>query len=133
VTVVVRYLADVSALVRLDEPAVAAQLVPLIQAGEVAMCGVTELELLARVREREAYRAVREYRAPAFPWLDTTDADLRRALDGQALLLEGGHPAGAWPKLIVAAVGGRHGVTVLHSNEGFEVVAHVTGQATTVV
>ncbi len=42
---VASYLADTSALARLHHPVVVAVLVPLIEAGVVATCGVIEFEL----------------------------------------------------------------------------------------
>lgn len=44
------YLADKSALARLPNPAVAGVLAPLIEAGQVATCGVVDLEVLFSAR-----------------------------------------------------------------------------------
>jgi hypothetical protein len=61
--------------------------------------------------------------------LEMGEADVRRALEVQALLVKGGHLCSSWASLLVAAVGERHGVTVLHCDGGFDAIAGVTGQA----
>jgi predicted nucleic acid-binding protein len=124
----VQYLADASAIIRLTEPEVATALSPLIQAGEVATCAATELALLSLLRDPATHREVRAIRATAFPWLETRDEDLRRALDVQALLVESGHPGVSWPSLVVAAVAERHRTTVLHYDSTFSLISGITGQ-----
>ncbi len=52
---VARYLADTSALSRLDRFAVDAALSPLIEAGQVATCGMIELEVLYSARSPDDY------------------------------------------------------------------------------
>ena len=124
---VVRYLADASAITRLTHPDVAAELSPLIAAGQVATCGFIDMELYALVRDPVELAKVRANRALAFPWLAATDEDLRRALEiQQAALPEHTYH---WPKLLVAAVAERHRVTLLHHDAIFDRIAEVTGQA----
>jgi predicted nucleic acid-binding protein len=128
VTPPIRYLADASAIIRLNEPEVAAVLGPQIRAGDVATCGMTELALLSLLRDPAVYQEVRAYRMAAFPWFPTTDDDLRRALEVQARLVEAGQPTVSWPSLIVAAVAERHGAMVLHSERSFTAIATITNQ-----
>ena len=49
------YLADTSALARLGRPTVDAALAPLIEAGNVATCGMVELESLCSSRSAGDY------------------------------------------------------------------------------
>jgi hypothetical protein len=57
------------------------------------------------------------------------EADVRRALDVQASLADGGQFSIPWAVLLVTAVAERYGVTVLHGSRCFDLVAGVTGQA----
>jgi predicted nucleic acid-binding protein len=122
-----RYLIDTSAIVRLSQAEVTGVLEPLLDAGQVATCGVIDLRLYSLLRDPAALAEIRGYGAAAFRWLATSDDDLVRALQIQALLTERGYSA-PWPELIVAAVAERHGVSLLHCNPAFDRIAAVTGQ-----
>ena len=127
---VARYLADTSALARLHHPEVAAVLVPLIEWGVVATCGVIEFELgWAATRSSAEFDQVRTDRDAGYEWLATHDEDWRCALDTQAALWRGGHiRAVGLPDLLIAAVAERERVTVLHYDSDYELIAQVTGQ-----
>jgi len=123
------YLADKSAIVHLAEPAVAAKLVPLIMAGEVATCGVVELEVLYSARSEKDLKEIRRDRALAYPRVPMSEADFARAEDVLALLAKKGHHrAVSLPDLLIAAVAERAGLTVLHYDADFDIVASVTRQ-----
>lgn len=124
----VRYLVDTSAIVMLTNAEVAAVLTPLLEAGEVATCGVIDLALYARVRDPAKLAQIRIHRLAAMHWLATADEDLRRALEIQIHLAEQGHHPAAWPEMVVAAVAERHGMSVLHCNGVFDEIAAMTGQ-----
>ena len=68
---VARYLADTSALARLHHPEVAAVLVPLIESGVVATCGVIEFELGWATRSSAEFDQVRADRDAGYEWLAT--------------------------------------------------------------
>jgi len=123
-----RYLVDGSATARLTDPEVAGAIRPLLDAGQVATCGVVELTLLGRVRDPRLRVEVATTRAAALQWLETTDGDLRRALEIQRLLGESGQYGVGWHAMVVAAVAERHGVCVLHSDASLDLVAKCTGQ-----
>jgi predicted nucleic acid-binding protein len=123
-------LADVSVLIRLHLPAVADAFAPLAEAGTIATCGTTELQLLTSLADPSRAAEVIALRAASFAWLPTTDADLRTALATQETLLGLGESV-AWPSLVVAAVAQRHTVTVLHYDPEYDLIAKVTGQTTT--
>lgn len=126
---VARYLADTSALARLRHPEVAAVLVPLIESGIVATCGVIESELRWATRSGTELDEVRADRDAGYEWLATRDEDWRRALDVQAVLWRGGRiRAVGLPGLLIAAVAERERVTVLHYDGDYELIAQVTDQ-----
>jgi len=126
---VARYLADTSVLARLHRPAVAAVLVPLIESGIVATCGVIEFELGWATRSRTEFDQVRADRDAGYEWLATHDEDWRRALEVQATLWRTGHMrAVGLPDLLVAAVAERERVIVLHYDSDYDLIAQVTGQ-----
>jgi len=123
-----RFLVDTSAWVRYPVPAVGARLDELSAAGVVGSCGVVELQLLGAVRDAGTYVAVTALRRAAFTLLEMGEADVRWALEVQALLVERKEYGVPWPALMVAAVAERHGVTVLHCDACYDVIVKVTGQ-----
>jgi predicted nucleic acid-binding protein len=126
---VARYLADTSALARLHRPAVEAVLARLIEAAQVAICGPIELELLRTARGHREYDDRRAYLRTGFEYLPAPDDVWQRAGDVQAALAaRGAHRAASIPDLLIAAVAERHGVTVLHYDADYELIAEVTGQ-----
>jgi predicted nucleic acid-binding protein len=126
---VASHLADTSALARLHHPAVAAALVPLIEAGLVATCGVIEFEFGWATRSSAELDQLRADRDLGYEWLATHDEDWRRALEVQATLWRSGRMrAVSLPDLLVAAVAERERVTVLHYDSDYDLIAQVTGQ-----
>jgi predicted nucleic acid-binding protein len=126
---VASYIADTSALARLHHPVVAAVLVPLIEAGVVATCGVIEFELGWAARSSAEFDELRADRVAGYEWLATHDEDWRRALDVQASLWRGGRMrAVGFPDLLVAAVAERERVAVLHYDGDYDFIAQVTSQ-----
>ena len=73
------YLADKSALVHMKDPDVAARLGPLIMDGEIATCGIVELEVLYSARSERDLAATRAERAAAFPRIAMSENDFVRA------------------------------------------------------
>ncbi len=126
---VARYLADTSALARLHHPAVSAVLVPLIESGVVATCGVIEFELGWATRSSTEFDQVRADRDAGYEWLATRDEDWRRSLEVQASLWRSGRMrAVGLPDLLIAAVAERERVTVLHYDSDYDLIALVTAQ-----
>ncbi|HEX5763743.1 MAG TPA: PIN domain nuclease [Solirubrobacterales bacterium] len=125
------FLADKSALTRREtRPEVREVLEPLLIAGEIATCGIVDLELLYSASSRATYRALAEAlrgmsRAPV------DDACMERALEVQAMLAERSqHRAVPLPDLLIAACAERAGLAVLHYDADFERIAELTGQPT---
>lgn len=125
------FLADKSALTRSEtRPEVRDVLEPLLVAGEIATCGIVDLELLYSARDRATYRALFEA-LRGMPRAPVDDAVLARALEVQAMLAERSqHRAVPLPDLLVAACAERAGLAVLHYDADFERVAELTGQRT---
>lgn len=128
---VARYLADTSALSRLDRPVVDAALSPLIEAGQVATCGMVELEVLFSARSPDDYVRRQRQLHDGFEQLAMPDEVFQRALEVQAALAtRSGHRGAALPDLLIAATAERHRVTVLHYDHEYDLIASVTGQPT---
>ena len=123
------FLADKSALTRRDaRPEVRAVLEPLLIAGEIATCGIVDLELLYSASSRATYRALAEA-LRGMPRVPLEEAATRRALEVQAMLAERSqHRAVPLPDLLVAACAERAGLTVLHYDADFDRIAKLTGQ-----
>ncbi len=125
------HLVDNSVLARLRKDAVAAVVEPLLLNGSLATCGVTDLEQLFSVRSGVEHRA---RRADLDLGYDTALVDqgvLDRALGVQGLLADRGqHRAAKIADLMVAAAAEHAGLTVLHYDSDFDLIASVTGQPT---
>ena len=124
------HLLDNSALARArTRPPVAARLEPLILQGLAATCSVTELEQLFSSRSGAEHREWREEIALRFVRAPIDQSVLDRAVEVQGLLADRGlHRAANVPDLVVAAAAERTGLTVLHYDSDFDVIAGVTGQ-----
>lgn len=126
---VARYLADTSALARLNRPAVDAELAPLIEAGQVATCGMVELEILFSARNPDEYSRRRRQLRDGFEHLVMPDEVWQRAIEVQsALATRSKHRGAALPDLLIAATAERHRVTLLHYDHEHDLIASVTGQ-----
>lgn len=125
------FLADKSALTRREtRPEVRDVLEPLLVAGEIATCGIVDLELLYSARDRSTYRALVEA-LRGMPRVPVEDAAVVRALDVQAMLAERSqHRAVPLPDLLIAACAELAGLEVLHYDADFERIAELTGQPT---
>ena len=79
-----RFIADKSALARMSRPTVAARQEPLLLGGDVATCGVIELEILFSAKNHADLVRTRQLRK-SLPLVGTSQQDLDRAskiLDG---------------------------------------------------
>lgn len=123
------FLADKSALTRREtRPEVREILEPLLVAGEVASCGIVDLELLYSARDRATYRATAEA-LRGMPRVAVDDASVDRALEVRAMLAERSqHRAVPLPDLLVAACAENAGLAVLHYDADFDRIAKLTGQ-----
>lgn len=126
---IAQYLADKSAWARLNKPAVADRLTPLIEQGLVATCGVIDLEILVSARNRDEHSQLRAERRYALERFPMPDEIWDRALEVQGELARvGQHRSVKLPDLLIAATAERHGVTVLHYDADFDRISAVTDQ-----
>lgn len=125
------FLADKSALTRREtRPEVREVLEPLLVAGEIATCGIVDLELLYSARDRATYRSLVEA-LRGMPRAPVDEDAVNRALSVQAMLAERSqHRAVPLPDLLVAACAEAAGLTVLHYDADFDRIAKLTGQPT---
>lgn len=102
---------------------------PLLLAGEVATCGIVDLELLYSASSRATYRAAAEALC-GMPRVAVEEGSVRRALEVQAMLAERSqHRAVPLPDLLVAACAERSGLVILHYDADFDRIADLTGQS----
>lgn len=126
---VARYLADTSVWARLHLEQVDLILTPLVESGVLATCGVVDLEVLYSTRSGTEHGLVRQQRR-GLEWLSMPDEVWDRAIAGQGAMAERGtHRAASIPHLLIAATAERHGVTLLHYDNDFDLIASVTGQS----
>lgn len=123
-----RYLVDKSALARMPLEAVRSRLAPIIEAGEAATCAIIDLEVLFSARNREDHERIRQRRSLAYQSVPITDAILQRAIDIQAELARTGRHRIPIPDLIIAAAAEAAGLTLLHYDRDYDLIAEVTHQ-----
>jgi len=126
------WLIDASALARLAVSPDAGVWAERIDRGVVRISPVTRLEVGYAARSGPDLRSA-EHRPPlaSMPVEHQTPKTEGRAIEVQTLLADRGrHRAPSVPDLIVAAVAELAGLTVLHVDEGFDLIADVTGQRT---
>lgn len=123
------YLVDKSALARRQtQAAVREALDPLLLAGEVATCGIVDLEMLYSASSPDNYRMT-SVAMKALPRAPLDESCVERAIEVQGMLAERSqHRAVPLPDLLVAACAERAGLAVLHYDADYEQIAKLTGQ-----
>jgi len=124
------WLIDKSALVRLGASRDAAAWADRIGRGLVRITTVTRLEVGYSARSGADLRAgLRQPPVSAMPVEYLTPAIEDRAVEVLTLLADRGqHRAPSVPDLIIAAAAELAGLTVLHCDKDFDLIASVTGQ-----
>jgi predicted nucleic acid-binding protein len=124
------WLIDKSALVRLADSPDAAEWAVRIERGLVRISTVTRLEVGYSARSGPGLRA--DWQRPpmsAMPVEYQTPAIEDRSVEVLTLLADRGeHRAPSIPDLIIAATAELSGLTVLHVDKGFEIIARISGQ-----
>jgi predicted nucleic acid-binding protein len=125
-----RFLIDTSALVRLlRDPTVRAAWEEQVNAGLVAVCPVGELEFLQTAKSTADREELVRLLADAFSWVSMPEQVFSRAMEVQAeLTTRGQHRSAGTVDLLLAAAGEYQGLTLVHYDHDFDVVAAVTGQ-----
>ena len=124
------WLIDKSALVRLAASLDAGEWASRIERGLVRITTVTRLEVGCSARSVHDLRAgLREPPVSAMPVEYLTPAIEDRAVEVLTLLADRGqHRAPSVPDLIIAATAELAGLTVLHFDKDFDLIAGITGQ-----
>jgi predicted nucleic acid-binding protein len=124
------WLIDKSALVRLAGSPNAAEWADRIERGLVRIATVTRLEVGYSARSGPELRAgLRRPPLASMPVEYLTPAIEDRAVEILALLADRGqHRAPSLPDVIIAAVAELAGLTVLHLDKDFDIIAEITGQ-----
>lgn len=121
------YLVDKSAWARAGHNRVRSVLEPLIEAGTLATCAITNLEILYSARSAADYESISDELA-GLEEAPIGSEQLARALEVQRDLATGGHHRLPIPDLIIAAAAESTGLSVLHYDADYERIAEVTGQ-----
>ena len=126
------WLIDTSAVARLATSPDAGAWADRIDRGLVRISTVTRLEVGYSARSGPELRsAARRPPLASMPVEYQTPATENRAVEVQTLLADSGqHRAPSVPDLIVAATAELAGLTLLHVDKAFELIAEVTGQPT---
>jgi predicted nucleic acid-binding protein len=124
------WLIDKSALVWLASSPDAADWAARIERGLVRIATVTRLEVGYSARSGADLRTgMRQPPLSAMPVEYLTPAIEDRAVEVLVLLADRGqHRAPSIPDLIIAAIAELAGLTVLHVDKDFEIIASITGQ-----
>lgn len=124
------FLVDTSAFVRLTEGGSAAELwSEHLAAGRLAICPVTELEILYSARSSAHRAEILDLLRLAFIWAPMPDRAFARAAEVQEGLTGRGKHRSAGPvDLLVAAAAEGLGMTLLHLDADFDQVGDFTGQ-----
>lgn len=123
-----RWLVDKSALARLGKPAVADVLTPRIDAGQVGICVVTELEVGFSARSVADHDAILALVERLVPVLMPLHAEHVTRATQRRLVESGRHRSAGVADLLIAAVASAAGLVVLHYDGDFDIIASVTGQ-----
>lgn len=125
------YLADTSAIARIDHPAVHAELDRLGRLGLLATCVTIDLELGYSARDPADYATTATRRATGFTDLPLRPEIAERARAVQAMLARRSqHRAAGIVDLLTAAIAEHHRAIVLHYDSDFDHIAAVSGQQT---
>ncbi len=122
------HLLDTSVFTRLSEPTVRQAVEPKAQAGELARAGISDLEIGFSARNAAEWDRLADA-VDVFEPIETTADHVRRAKQVQRLLASKHQRGRKLPDLLVAAAAEEHGLTVMHYDGDFDLIAGVTGQS----
>ncbi|WP_328338322.1 PIN domain nuclease [Streptomyces violaceus] len=123
------YLIDTSALARVLLRQTTTEWDDRIGAGLVAICDITELEVLYSARSAADRARLKAALDAHYVWCPMPDGIYRRSRIVQEQLTAKGEHRSAGPvDLLVAAAAEEAGLTLLHFDRDFEAIARTTGQ-----
>ena len=125
-----QFLVDTSALTRLlKDAAVQAEWEQQVNAGLVAICAITEIELHFTAKSKADIEEQADLYREIFSWVVMRDNVFERAKEVQFLLATRGSHRSAGPAdLLLAATAEAHGLIILHYDADFAQIADITGQ-----
>lgn len=121
------HLVDTSVLTRLFDTRVHATVEPLLLAGRAGRAGISDLEIGYSARNAREWDTLLTA-LDAFERVETGAQHLARARQVQRLLAARSQRGRKVPDLLIAAAGELSGLTVLHYDADFDLIASVTGQ-----
>jgi predicted nucleic acid-binding protein len=125
------WLVDKSVLARVDVAAVAEAVLPRVQAGQVGVALVTELEVGYSARSGQDFAATRQDLLDLLiPVTMPIRAEERARELQRDLVTRGQHRAVSVPDLVLAAIADIEELTILHYDADFDLIADVSGQPT---
>jgi predicted nucleic acid-binding protein len=125
------WLCDKSVLGRVDVAAVADAVLPRVQAGQVGVALVTELEVGYSARSTQDYAATRQDLLDLLiPVTMPVRAEERARELQRDLVARGRHRGVSVPDLVLAAIADIEELTILHYDADFDLIAEVSGQPT---
>lgn len=121
------HLLDTSIVSRLGRPEVRDIIDPLTHAGRIGRAGITDLEVGYGSRNAQEWDQDMADLS-VFELIETTSDHVRRARHVQRLLASRSQRGRKVPDLLIAAAAEQAGLTLLHYDNDFELIANVTGQ-----
>jgi predicted nucleic acid-binding protein len=122
------HLLDTSVLTRLREPTVRGAIELRVQNGQLARAGISDLEIGFSARNAAEWDRLADA-LEAFELVETSAEHVRRAKQVQRLLASKHQRGRKLPDLLVAAAAEASGLTVLHYDSDFDLIAAATGQS----
>jgi len=122
------HLLDSGVLTRLHHDAIRDVVEPAAERGELARAGISDLEIGYSARSAPEWDSLDEA-LQAFELVETTADHLRRARQVQRMLAAKHQRGRKVPDLVIAAAAESRGLTVLHYDADFDLIASVTGQS----
>ena len=121
------HIIDTSVVSRLGEPTVRAVVDPLADHSQLGRAGISDLEVGYGSRNAREWDQDMADLA-VFELVETTSEHVRRARQVQRLLASRSQRGRKIPDLLIAAAAEQAGLTVLHYDADFDIIAKVTGQ-----
>ena len=121
------HVVDSSVLTRLGRAPIRNVIEPMVERGELARAGVSDLEVGYSARSAAEWDQLAEALA-VFELVETTADHVRRARQVQRLLASKHQRGRKIPDLLIAAAAEARNLGVLHYDADFDRIAAVTGQ-----
>ncbi len=121
------HLLDTSVLTRLREPTVREAIEPRARRGQLARAGISDLEIGFSARNAAEWDRLTDA-VEAFELVETAAEHVHRAKQTQRLLASKDQRGRKLPDLLAAAAAEARGLTVLHYDADFDLIAAATGQ-----